>query len=111
MSFDGSDSTPALNRARLVAALRDLPPNHRWDFTYCWDDDDCGTSGCACGVATIIGLSNSDDLNDVFPLIGLTENQADNILSAEIGFTLDFYGVLPHQVTAAMVADALEAVG
>lgn len=105
MPFDGRDNTPALNRARLIEALRAGPEN--WDFGQ--------FEFCACGVAKHIGLvSNHFDYPDLGQVLGLTHRQAVDIflggdrLFGEDG-TPKFYDVGTRgDVTPAMVADALE---
>lgn len=81
MPFD-SLSTPALRLAFLAEVLRQpLLEDHIWDFGTVYEKNECGTVGCAIGIAHIIwpaaGLVNNGwaieaKINEYFDL---TENQ------------------------------------
>ena len=127
MPFDGIDATPALNRARLIEALRDVPPKHMWNFGTVYREPDalrheCHTTGCAIGLGKVIGLWDQVD--------GTLRNIIQQTVAPRLG--QDFLSLMPvlcpkidaytsritegpfierryGDVTAAMVADALEA--
>lgn len=102
MPFDGRDNTPALNRARLIEALRAGPEN--WDFRQ--------FEFCACGVAKHMGLIYAHcEYRELGQVLGLTDRQTEDIFLGGYreNYTAKFYGVRDRaDVTPAMVADALE---
>jgi hypothetical protein len=113
MPFDGRENTPALNRARLIEALRaPMPENFEWDFRQIEKEVACGTAGCAMGLAKAMGL-----LGDCrFPCTGvmakalgidlIKNSQLENIFLSP-----RYCGVTcMEKVTSTMVADALERV-
>src|ERR1700723_3358129 len=52
MPFDGTQiETPALRRALLLEALKNLPRNFEWNFWKVYKRTSCGAEGCAVGLA------------------------------------------------------------
>jgi hypothetical protein len=101
MPFDSSDNT-ALRRAVLVAALRgEMPDGFKWDFGIVLYVSECGTAGCAIGLAQVIGLvSDAWDEEEVAAQFGMTSEQVYKV----------FFGPYKEGYpTPAMVADRLEA--
>lgn len=77
--------TPKERRQALAVALRaSLPKGFRWDYSTWWNERrDCGTAGCAIGLAHLMwphaGLLDEDHApNDsiIFDFFGMTEEQA-----------------------------------
>jgi hypothetical protein len=101
MPFDGRDNTPALNRARLIEALRaEMPRDWRWDFGNCGaGPSHCGTAGCAIGLAYKLGIATNED---IYTTLGITQEQAISV------FSVGAYDIPYQQVTPSMVADRLE---
>jgi hypothetical protein len=108
MPFDGNlAETAAARRAQLITALRrEMPPMYLWDFGMTKETTDCGTRGCAVGLATILWPSVPADISSVSQHIGITAKQGWRI-----------FGHVPSSrwpaargddVTPQMVADALE---
>jgi hypothetical protein len=106
MPFDGTE-TPALRRARLIEVLRSPMPNTwKWDFGVTEEEHECGTAGCALGLARQLWPEMNDfhairDREAAF--FGITKDQAFSV----------FFG--PYRgcfasVTPEMVADRLEAI-
>ncbi len=105
------DDTKIARRRELIAILRDLPSDHRWDFENVGGPLFGGTFGCAfaimhrlwptesIGDLSFIGLSLSDNTRRIFGL-GLTD--------CPNGMYSEFYGCLASEVTPEMVADALD---
>lgn len=56
--------TPNIPKLRaLVAALRTpLPPTFEWDMGTVLENTDCGSVGCAYGLAVFMGLASNADL-------------------------------------------------
>ena len=111
MPFDGTENTPALNRTRLIAALRaPMPSGFRWWFPYFLVYDSCGTAGCAMGLAVTLGLMSDTDGDELLAKkLGLSESDVGHVFYNESEEDdARFYGVAMDQVTPQMVADALE---
>lgn len=116
MPFDGTTETPAIRRARLIEALRaEMPEGFIWDFRHVAQKTDCGTAGCALGLACLIWPDDDHlptpghraTLNSVATFFGV-----DPITAYMVFFNPYYYGFHDyHQVTPAMVADALEKLG
>lgn len=116
MPFDGIDAHPALNRTRLIHALRaQLPKNFRWEFGEfeLRNDVGCGTAGCAMGLAKFIGIVGDADVETVCAAIGIPPRAGyrifwpghmDEETFGPYGAEHDYDSVTPQ-----MVADALEA--
>lgn len=105
MPFDGTISTHALNRARLIEALRN-DKEWKWNF--------CKSSGCAIGMAATIWSEVRDTKDSrVIPLANLLGINLDKALDV-FGFVTntfeysEFYKTTRDKVTPTMVADALE---
>jgi hypothetical protein len=110
MPFDGNDTSPDINRRRLIDALRhELPPTFEWNFTTIATPADCGTAGCALGLAQIMwphlekAIAEDDDAA-VAAFFGLPKEMVD-----EIFYGSDIYKCGMYEVTPGMVADAIEA--
>lgn len=115
MPLDGTLTTPALNRARLIAALRaPMPEGHRWDFCEVSGEEEYGTYGCAFSIIDRLWPGATDVNADGVPVhefIGLTREQCHAIFGV-MSYQFDrFYKFPKRDVTPAMVADALEAIG
>lgn len=97
-------------RRQLIKALRlPMPPGHRWTYKYPWRTLDCGTAGCACGLAFELGLSKTYRIFDVSKAIGLTDDQGFRIFAGGYGLFPSFlYKTWGYRVTPQMVADQLE---
>jgi len=102
--------TPAIRRARSIEALRaPMPENFEWKFDTVYKRTECGAVGCALGVAMDIGVVARFTVESVAEALGLTFNDAVAIFSPyDVNYE---YGVPYDEVTPAMVADKLEAVG
>ncbi len=106
MPFDGIHNTPKQNRMLLAAALRsDMPENFTWGFRNYRIEHDCGTVGCALGLAVEIGLLRHvainhryDELKKVFGPVAIKSE-----FWNPIPYARDWDAVTPH-----MVADLLE---
>lgn len=120
MPFDGRDSTPALNRARLIEALRaEMPADYRWNFAVIHRQQSCGTVGCAIGLAIHIGLpvklspaidsslDRSIAATDLAAVFGISKIDAFDIFMSTGAYT-GCSRLQPWKITPAMVADALE---
>jgi hypothetical protein len=112
MPFDGTEVTPALRRRVLADALRaQMPQGHEWEFGTYLDVHECGTAGCAIGLAHLLwpeaGLVEPDDWggdtddNQVAEFFGLTLEQEQTIFYST-GYEAGW------NATPEMVADALE---
>jgi hypothetical protein len=105
------EETPLDRRRQLIAALRaPMPEKFEWDFSASFRTAECGSAGCALGLAHILWpdkISALPGYSDVGGQIGLSA-----------GATREIMGAIPHlcrfgylsmsSVTPAMVADALE---
>ena len=111
MPFDGTHETPTLRRARLIEALRaPMPDNFTWDFSDIRYHTDCGTAGCAIGLAMEIWPNDRRIIHD-YPekFFGITENEANRIFFSCGNYKFAMNDVRPEDVRPEMVADALEA--
>jgi hypothetical protein len=102
------EETPLDRRRQLIAALRDLPKEFEWNFAVARGEAECGSQGCALGLASILWPDRVDAEKPRFSAvgsqIGLSQEATYHIMSFEGRFArYDRY-----KVTAAMVADALE---
>ena len=88
MPFDGTQiETPALRRAILVDALRhEMPNGFAWNFRRVYRTTDCGSSGCALGLASLIWpnhaavlLGGGDNVEAQAKFFGLSIADADRI--------------------------------
>lgn len=99
------------NRQRLIEALRaPMPTGFEWDFRIVYDKTDCGTAGCAIGLAcelwpdekldtaTTGGLANFFDLPRASDAFWTFQTAA--------GYNVPSH--LMKDVTPQMVADKLE---
>lgn len=104
------------NRGRLIAALRmEMPSNFTWAFDVTLNYADCGTVGCAMGLAREIGICTNLGTLAIAEAIGIARSEADEIFAPNDVFDweaeayiCDGYGVAWGEVTPAMVANALE---
>jgi hypothetical protein len=117
MPYDGVDIT-TVNRVRLIEALRDIPVNFRWNFETWHAPSQCGTVGCAVGLAKEIGLiKDVDDFKEFASTLGLNIYLARDIFNpythgnsiATIICSGPYVGHYYRDVSPAMVAAALEA--
>ena len=101
--------TPLDRRRTLIAALRDLPSNHRWDFNMVGGITACGSHGCAFAVMSRLWPEVNFDEIGQFWFLGLDDkaNPIFGIGAVGIGYS-DFYASPTADVTSLMVADALE---
>jgi hypothetical protein len=118
MPFDGTQvETPALRRAMLIEALRaEMPINFKWNFRVVRESYDCGSRGCALGLASILWPSAAgfllddteihDDLKASF--FGIPIESVEDIFF--FGGEHDHYYLGSTDVTPQMVAAALEAI-
>ncbi len=114
MPFDGTGVRDVVvNRARLVAALRaPMPKGFTWDYAETHTKTNCGTLGCAKGLALEIGIPGIRPHHSwtVSDALGLS-----HALGYEIFLGVATYGFDPQiprnwsLVTPQMVADKLEA--
>jgi hypothetical protein len=121
MPLDGV-SPHFLARARLIDALRDLPSTHEWDFKMGFAHKDCGTLGCAMGLAVAIGLLRDTEIYAGFSslanmavVLGLSSESLRPIFNPDQEnfrpfriFHGPFMGLTYDDVTPEMVADELE---
>jgi hypothetical protein len=105
---------PRANRARLIAALRaPLPEGFKWDFSVLLETTECGSAGCALGLAAtiwpryaemLLGWDTNAERATFFGLLGWRE--VDRIF---FGGYNGYSKISIHEVTPGMVADSLEA--
>jgi hypothetical protein len=102
------EETPLDRRRQLIAALRNLPKEFEWNFVVARKKAECGSQGCALGLASILW---PDKVHPEWPnftavgsQIGLSQKATCHIM----GLYGRFAGYPRYSVTAAMVADALE---
>jgi hypothetical protein len=97
-------------RKLLIATLRALPPDHRWDFQDAGGVNSCGSHGCAFAVMDRLWPIHNGGYYD---FIGVPQNIGASIFGADgslfVNFS-QFYKCHPSEVTPGMVADALERV-
>jgi hypothetical protein len=90
-----------------------MPKGHRWDFTkimYREDSEGCGTAGCAFGIALMVWPELEEQYWDqIAEALGTVAYFTTRLFSAEPFLTMREYGVPPEAVTAAMVADKIDA--
>jgi len=102
------EETPLDRRRQLIAALRNLPKEFEWNFAVNRKKAECGSQGCALGLASILWPDRVDAksprLREVGSQIGLSLVATYHIM----GFEGRFARYDRYKVTAAMVADALE---
>jgi hypothetical protein len=107
MPFDGKLYPQVEARARLVRALREpMPSDFEWYFGVAFTDvcSPCGTTGCAMGLAYMLGIVEIPCVEAMKSSLGLSKYDTTMIF-----LTRSFYGVDDFcDVTPAMVADALE---
>ena len=124
MPFDNVETTPAINRKILIDELRKIEQyrNFTWDFECILTKVDCGTAGCAIGLACIIWpnkFQRKEVIPDLFVVtdeeimshFGMTKEEVAKIFyNDEYNSEYEvFYGCYNEDVTPNMVADALEA--
>lgn len=112
MPFDPMPRETALDRRRrLITALRQqMPDDFVWNFAKWRGQHECGTVGCACGLAVHLGISKSTKIDAMAQAVGLTIDAANRVFYPSEGWqTFRRYGVWTYaQITPAMVAAALE---
>jgi hypothetical protein len=117
MPFDVATEieTPAQRRARLIAALRaPLPVGFKWDFTDISYETECGTAGCALGLAALMWPDRAEMLLDgtlindgqIAEFLDIPTKDVERIF-----YLFYLYDCDNSDVTPAMVVDALEAAG
>lgn len=111
MPFDvGNDKL--INRALLIDALRTLPPDFEWNFQRRLYATPCGSAGCAVGLAAHIGLiphNSVEPFRETYRALGLSNRTGDSLFGP-VSLDKNRYRRPMEQVSAAMVADALEKV-
>ena len=110
MPLDGTGyETAAGRRAGLIAALRrEMPAGYTWDFGSAWTRDDCGTRGCALGLAITMWPELYPDSDSVADHIGISHGAAWRIFGRTPGCL--WPAGRGDEVTPGMVADALSKV-
>lgn len=115
MPFDVDNTDKILRRRVLIEALRQ---DMKWKWNYCSVTDDCGTTGCAIGMAhaiwpdadfRMIKYGNNEwsvDIEEVGKFFGITEDQAREIFNGV--WDNNIYKISASKVTPDMVAQALE---
>jgi hypothetical protein len=112
MPFDGTEATPALRRRILADALRaQMPKGHEWEFGAYLEVRECGTAGCAIGLAHLLwpeaelvepdAFDGDVDDDQVAKFFGLTLEQEQLIFYSD-GYEARW------NATPEMVADALD---
>ena len=81
------------NRLRLIDALRTLDtlspePNFRWNFAVTYNQNVCGSVGCALGVAFILDKSNEILLNSIKGALFCTDPDR---LKSSMMFLADYF--------------------
>ena len=124
MPFDSAEATPAINRKILIDGLRRIEKykDFTWDFENILTKVNCGTAGCAIGLACIIWpnkFQSKEVIPDLFAVtdeeimshFGMTKEEVAKIFYNNEGNSEYevFYGCYNKGVTPNMVADALEA--
>lgn len=99
---------------QLVYALRHLPETHRWNFMYVFHQEECGTAGCAIGLAHTLWpefemAKINDERTHIFwskseEILGVSESAAYDMFSTSRAYECH----LMTEVTPEMVADKLE---
>ncbi len=111
MPLDGTGyETAAGRRARLIEVLRrEMPAGYTWDFGSAWTRDDCGTRGCALGLAVSMWPELYPETDSVADHIGISHAEAWRIFGRAPGclWPKDW----GSEVTPGMVADALGGLG
>ncbi len=109
MPFDVAVETPTIRRAILVAALRSDMGN--WDWNFLIATNECGTAGCAIGLAATIwgrdkagiGPNSGLDFTQISRFFGIDKYEAEQTFGSFA------YGVgNASKVTPEMVARRLE---
>lgn len=119
MPFDVAIETPAIRRATLAAALRDeMPDGFTWYFPVSEEVTDCGTRGCALGLARTlwrdVPLLNSQPSRDwLDKFFGLKPGGAHRVFWGGLSFNQASHSrIFPAYKTInpspSVVADALE---
>jgi hypothetical protein len=114
--FDGTLNETVERRRKLISALRgEMPEGFEWDFSVILDKGDCGTAGCALGLAyfvlpefaRLVGETPGSIILNYFSVgrfFGLDKSQIDRIF-----YNHDLFYGCKYDITPRMVADALEA--
>lgn len=112
MPFDGKTFAPVRQDVQNLLTLADaLEREHegfKWAFDQFYFKHDCGTIGCAIGMAAHIGIIPTEVAERLFPYesageyFGLTKEEAIHVFSTT--FARAVYGVSFRQVTPAQVA-------
>lgn len=116
MPFDALTyaSRPDLSKPSLEGLAwilrHQMPEGHRWDFTKVIYRESCGTAGCALGVARIVWPELKEMYwIEMLQALGTQAYFTAQLFSAGVDSARENYGVLPDAVTAAMVADKIDA--
>jgi hypothetical protein len=119
-----SKIAPQIRRTQLITLLRNYQeslPGFKWDFSVVREEFECGTRGCAMGIASLLWpevisgteqfgrrttsfVVNSEKIAELF---GMTYEQVRKIFFND-NRSEEFYNPNNGPVTPAMVADALE---
>lgn len=85
---------------------REMPKNHTWNFAISFELTECGTAGCALGVARCIWGTPIFRNNDPWRIFGIPHDEYKKIFHAGAS---SWYGVPDNCVTPTMVADRIDA--
>jgi hypothetical protein len=102
------EETPLDRRRQLIAALRNLPKEFEWNFAVDRKKAECGSQGCALGLASILWPDRVDAGRPRFSVVGSQIGLSPEATYHIMGFSGRFARSDKYKVTAAMVADALE---
>lgn len=102
--------TATERRARLIVALRqEMPPDFVWDFRQWLGKHECGSVGCACGLAVHLRISKNTQIDAMATSLGMTVADAKRIFWPNPWHCVWTYGVVGYDhISPAMVANALE---
>ena len=93
--------------AYLLRHPEKWPEGHVWSFTKMWQEQECGTTGCAFGLVEWKWGRGAYDFKKLDLGIGGYKNEA-AIFGTDHNDATKCYGVGMEQVTPTMVADAID---
>ena len=102
-------ATPRERLAMLAFALRHVPITHAWDFTRVGGGGDCGSAGCALGLANVLwGDEGERRFAGDAAVESVSHDEVHGLLGINDELGERFYGCPRTYVTPAMVADAID---